>query len=166
MGHLCDPIYVWTRGHCWTSWMPPILFCNIRCYQKVSFTFVTHICIKYVVLHYFACSLVLDTPQLILHPPPMYQPLIYQTKIMVRSIYIYQVILKTKGFLIIAEICFRRGAGNCYQCYFTWAAALQHQSFGLSVSNNAIEKASIGTECQADYITVSTRCPNKLLLSI
>jgi len=52
------------------------------------------------------------------------------------------------------EICFRRGAGNCYQCYFTWAATLQHQSFGLSVSNNAIEKASIGTQCQTDYITI------------
>lgn len=52
------------------------------------------------------------------------------------------------------EICFRRGAGNCYQCYFTWAATLQHQSFGLSVSNNAIEKASIGTQCTDDYITI------------
>jgi len=52
------------------------------------------------------------------------------------------------------EICFRRGSGNCYQCYFTWAAALQHQSFGLSLSNNAVEKASVGSYCITDYITI------------
>ena len=35
------------------------------------------------------------------------------------------------------------------------AAALQHQSFSLSLSNNAIEKASVGSYCITDYITVS-----------
>lgn len=54
------------------------------------------------------------------------------------------------------EICIRREAGYCYNCYIPFNAINGAASYGLGVAtaDNAIAKSAQGTSCIGDYIVI------------
>jgi len=56
------------------------------------------------------------------------------------------------------NICIRRASGYCYICYsptiIGTSAAITQQSFGVSLSADAVPKAAVDTQCAQDYLAI------------